>query len=167
MTGDLFSSESVTRGHPDKLCDTISDAIVDACFAIDSNARVAVETCVKGKEDMGLIVLAGEVSLSGEAPDYEAVAREAAAQVGYTSHAIGMDATTSQYTEVQVHITTQSSYIAQGVNQDLLAQGAGDQGLMFGYACTETEDFEQLKGRYFPLAAPLSQRLTRRLTQVR
>ncbi|RJU81644.1 MAG: methionine adenosyltransferase [Candidatus Poseidoniales archaeon] len=167
MTGDLFSSESVTRGHPDKLCDTISDAIVDACLAIDSNARVAVETCVKGKEDMGLIVLAGEVSLSGEAPDYEAVAREAAAQVGYTSHAIGMDATTSQYTEVQVHITTQSSYIAQGVNQDLLAQGAGDQGLMFGYACTETEDFDQLKGRYFPLAAALSQRLTRRLTQVR
>ena len=121
MTGDLFSSESVTRGHPDKLCDTISDAIVDACLAVDSNARVAVETCVKGKEDMGLIVLAGEVSLSGSAPDYEAVAREAAAGVGYTSHSIGMDATSSKYTEVQVHITTQSSYIAQGVNKDMLS----------------------------------------------
>lgn len=167
MTGDLFSSESVTRGHPDKLCDTISDAIVDACLAVDSNARVAVETCVKGKEEMGLIVLAGEVSLNGQAPDYESVARQAAADVGYTSHAIGMDATTSQYTEVQVHITTQSSYIAQGVNQDMLSQGAGDQGLMFGYACTETEGFEQLKGRFFPLAAALSQRLTRRLTAVR
>ena len=167
MTGDLFSSESVTRGHPDKLCDTVSDAIVDACLAIDSNARVAVETCVKGKEDKGLIVLAGEVSLNGNVPDYEKVARDAAAAVGYTSHAIGMDATTSDYTEVQVHITTQSAYIAQGVNQDQLSQGAGDQGLMFGYACTETESFEELKGRYFPLAAALSQRLTRRLTAVR
>ncbi len=167
MTGDLFSSESVTRGHPDKLCDTISDAIVDACLAIDANARVAVETCVKGKEEMGLIVLAGEVSLSGAAPDYEAVARQAAAGVGYTSHSIGMDATSSTFTEVQVHITTQSSYIAQGVNKDLLSQGAGDQGLMFGYACTETENFSELKGRYFPLAAALSQRLTRRLTAVR
>tara|TARA_B100000767_G_scaffold275204_1_gene310998 strand:+ start:2308 stop:3546 length:1239 start_codon:yes stop_codon:yes gene_type:complete len=167
MTGDLFSSESVTRGHPDKLCDTISDAIVDACLAVDANARVAVETCVKGKEEMGLIVLAGEVSLSGAAPDYEAVARQAAAGVGYTSHSIGMDATSSTFTEVQVHITTQSSYIAQGVNKDLLSQGAGDQGLMFGYACTETENFSELKGRYFPLAAALSQRLTRRLTAVR
>ena len=167
MTGDLFSSESVTRGHPDKLCDTISDAIVDACLAVDSNARVAVETCVKGKEDMGLIVLAGEVSLSGSAPDYEAVAREAAAGVGYTSHSIGMDATSSKYTEVQVHITTQSSYIAQGVNKDMLSQGAGDQGLMFGYACTETEAYSELEGRFFPLAAALSQRLTRRLTAVR
>ena len=167
MTGDLFSSESVTRGHPDKLCDTISDAIVDACLAVDSNARVAVETCVKGKEDMGLIVLAGEVSLSGPAPDYEAVAREAAAGVGYTSHSIGMDATSSKFTEVQVHITTQSSYIAQGVNKDMLSQGAGDQGLMFGYACTETEAYSELEGRFFPLAAALSQRLTRRLTAVR
>ena len=167
MTGDLFSSESVTRGHPDKLCDTISDAIVDACLAVDSNARVAVETCVKGKEDIGLIVLAGEVSLSGSAPDYEAVAREAAAGVGYTSHSIGMDATSSKYTEVQVHITTQSSYIAQGVNRDMLSQGAGDQGLMFGYACTETEAYSELEGRFFPLAAALSQRLTRRLTKVR
>ena len=167
MTGDLFSSESVTRGHPDKLCDAISDSIVDACLAVDSNARVAVETCVKGKEDMGLIVLAGEVSLSGAPPDYEAVARQAAAAVGYTSHSIGMDATSSEFTEVQVHITTQSSYIAQGVNKDLLSQGAGDQGLMFGYACTETEDYSELQGRFFPLAAALSQRLTRRLTAVR
>ena len=167
MTGDLFSSESVTRGHPDKLCDTISDAIVDACLAVDANARVAVETCVKGKEELGLIVLAGEVSLSGAAPDYEAVARQAAAGVGYTSHSIGMDATSDEFTEVQVHITTQSSYIAQGVNKDLLSQGAGDQGLMFGYACTETEAFSELEGRFFPLAAALSQRLTRRLTAVR
>ena len=167
MTDDLFSSESVTRGHPDKLCDTISDAIVDACLAVDSNARVAVETCVKGKENIGLIVLAGEVSLNGEAPDYETIARKAAVDVGYDDHAIGMDAASSEWTEVQVHITTQSSNIAQGVNKDGLSQGAGDQGLMFGYACTETEAYEDLNGRFFPLAAALSQRLTRRLTAVR
>ena len=167
MTDDLFSSESVTRGHPDKLCDTISDAIVDACLAVDSNARVAVETCVKGKENIGLIVLAGEVSLNGEAPDYESIARKAAVDVGYNDHAIGMDAASPEWTEVQVHITTQSSNIAQGVNKDGLSQGAGDQGLMFGYACTETEAYEDLNGRFFPLAAALSQRLTRRLTAVR
>ena len=167
MTDDLFSSESVTRGHPDKLCDTISDAIVDACLAVDSNARVAVETCVKGKENIGLIVLAGEVSLNGQAPDYESIARKAAVDVGYNDHAIGMDAASEEWTEVQVHITTQSSNIAQGVNKDGLYQGAGDQGLMFGYACTETEAYEDLNGRFFPLAAALSQRLTRRLTAVR
>jgi S-adenosylmethionine synthetase len=167
MTDVLFSSESVTSGHPDKLCDAISDAIVDACLAIDSNARVAVETCVKGKQEMGLIVLAGEVSLIGQAPDYEAVARSAAAAIGYTSHAIGMDATNPEVCEVQVHITTQSPNIAQGVNKDGLDQGAGDQGMMFGYACEETEAYDDLKGRYFPLAAALSQRLSRRLSTVR
>ncbi|MBT4920219.1 MAG: methionine adenosyltransferase [Euryarchaeota archaeon] len=167
MTDILFSSESVTSGHPDKLCDAISDAIVDACLTVDSNARVAVETCVKGKQDMGLIVLAGEVSLIGQAPDYEAVARNAAAMIGYTSHAIGMDSTNPGVCEVQVHITTQSPNIAQGVNKDGLNQGAGDQGMMFGYACEETEAYEDLKGRYFPLAAALSQRLSRRLTVAR
>ena len=167
MSDVLFSSESVTSGHPDKLCDAISDAIVDACLAIDSNARVAVETCVKGKEDRGLIVLAGEVSLNGDIPDYESIARQAGAKIGYVSHAIGMDATDPEVCEVQVHITTQSANIAQGVNKDGLDQGAGDQGMMFGYACVETEAYDGLKGRYFPLAAALSQRLSRRLTAVR
>ena len=167
MSEVLFSSESVTSGHPDKLCDAISDAIVDACLAIDSNARVAVETCVKGKEHRGLIVLAGEVSLNGDVPDYETIARQAGAKIGYTSHAIGMDATDQEVCEVQVHITTQSANIAQGVNKDGLDQGAGDQGMMFGYACMETEAYDGLKGRYFPLAAALSQRLSRRLTTVR
>ena len=122
---------------------------------------------VKGKQDIGLIVLAGEVSLIGQAPDYEAVARSAAAMIGYTSHAIGMDATNPEVCEVQVHITTQSPNIAQGVNKDGLDQGAGDQGMMFGYACEETEAYDDLKGRYFPLAAALSQRLSRRLSTVR
>ena len=167
MSEVLFSSESVTSGHPDKLCDAISDAIVDACLAIDSNARVAVETCVKGKENRGLIVLAGEVSVNGDVPDYETIARQAGAKIGYTSHAIGMDATDPEVCEVQVHITTQSANIAQGVNKDGLDQGAGDQGMMFGYACMETEAYDGLKGRYFPLAAALSQRLSRRLTTVR
>ena len=167
MLADLFSSESVTSGHPDKVCDAVSDAIVDACLAIDSNARVAVETCVKGKEDSSLIVLAGEVSLAGSPPDYAAIARDAAAKIGYVDHAIGMDATSEELCEVQVHITTQAANIAQGVNQGGLDQGAGDQGLMFGYACLETENYDGLKGRYFPLAAALSQRLTRRLADVR
>ncbi|DAC36395.1 MAG TPA: methionine adenosyltransferase [Candidatus Poseidoniaceae archaeon] len=167
MTVELFTSESVTSGHPDKLCDAISDTIVDACLAVDSNARVAVETLVKGSPDKSIIVLAGEVSLNGEAPDYEALARRAAADIGYVDHAIGMDATTPDLTDVHVHITTQAANIAQGVNDLGVAQGAGDQGLMFGYACNETEAYDDLKGRYFPLAAALSQRLTRRLTAVR
>ena len=168
MSEVLFSSESVTSGHPDKLCDAISDAIVDACLAIDNNARVAVETCVKGKEDIGLIVLVGEVSLNGDVPDYEAIARKVGANIGYTSHAIGMDAINPKFCEVQVHITTQSANIAQGVNKDGLAiKELVTAGMMFGYACEETEAYEGLKGRYFPLAAALSQRLSRRLTAVR
>ncbi len=167
MTDELFTSESVTSGHPDKLCDAISDAIVDACLAVDANARVAVETLVKGAPDKSVIVLAGEVSLNGEAPDYESLARNAATAIGYVDHAIGMDATDPNLTDVHVHITTQAANIAQGVNDLGADQGAGDQGLMFGYACDETEAYDELKGRYFPLAAALSQRLTRKLTSVR
>ena len=162
----LFTSESVTSGHPDKLCDAISDAIVDACLAIDSNARVAVETLVKGKIDKGLIVLAGEVSLNGTAPDYEQIARDCAESIGYNSLAIGFDSTSAENCDVEVHITTQSANIAQGTQAEE-NQGAGDQGLMFGYACDETEDYDGLNGKYFPLAAALSQRLTRRLTTAR
>ena len=167
MTVELFTSESVTSGHPDKLCDAISDTIVDACLAVDPHARVAVETLVKGGPDKSIIVLAGEVSLNGEAPDCEALARSAAESIGYTNHAIGMDATDPDLTDVHVHITTQAANIAQGVNDLGVDQGAGDQGLMFGYACQETEAYDDLKGRFFPLAAALSQRLTRRLTTVR
>ena len=168
MQQDIFTSESVTSGHPDKLCDAISDAIVDACLALDSNARVAVETCVKGMEDKSVIILAGEVSLDAPAPNYDAIARQAAANIGYDSHAIGMDATNPDLCDVLVYVTTQSAYINQGVDRQTLdSQGAGDQGLMFGFACTETEQYEELKGRYFPLSAALSQRLSRRLTTVR
>jgi len=155
----LFTSESVASGHPDKICDSISDAIVDACLTIDPDARVAVETLVKGKAEGSVIILAGEVSLSGDAPDFEAIARQTAAAIGYVDHSIGMDAVSPELCEVQTHITTQSQYISQGVDRD----GAGDQGMMFGYACKETEQDEDLRGRYFPIAAALAQRLTRRL----
>ncbi|MEE3318379.1 MAG: methionine adenosyltransferase [Candidatus Thermoplasmatota archaeon] len=160
----LFTSESVASGHPDKICDSISDAIVDACLTIDPDARVAVETLVKGKAEGSVIILAGEVSLSGDAPDYEAIARQTAATIGYVDHSIGMDATSSEICEVHTHITTQSAYISQGIDGgDIDSQGAGDQGMMFGYACNETEQDDELRGRHFPIAAALAQRLTRRL----
>ena len=165
MAEELFTSESVASGHPDKLCDAISDAIVDACLEIDSNARVAVETSVKGGQEKGIILLAGEVTLAGEHPDYENLARQTAAKIGYDSHDIGLDATSELRCEVIQKITAQAANISQGVNTS--EQGAGDQGIMFGFACMETEDFEELKGRYFPLAAALSQRLTRRMTNAR
>ena len=163
----LFTSESVSAGHPDKVCDAISDAIVDACLSIDPLSRVAVETMVKGKADKAVIILAGEVSLSGNPPQYEEIARNAAAKIGYTSHEIGMDATDSNLCEVQVHITTQSPNISQGVDGDSDDDvGAGDQGMMFGYACMETEAEAELSGRYFPLPAALAQRICRRLDMI-
>jgi len=165
MAKELFTSESVASGHPDKLCDAISDAIVDACISRDKNARVAVETSVKGGEERGLILLAGEVTLNGEHPNYEKIARDTAEQIGYNSHSIGFDSTSSHRCEVIQKITAQAANISQGVNNE--NQGAGDQGIMFGYACTETENFSELKGRFFPLAAALSQRLTRRMTNAR
>ena len=163
----LFTSESVSAGHPDKVCDAISDAIVDSCLSIDPMSRVAVETMVKGKEDKAVIILAGEVSLSGQTPDYEQIARDTAAKIGYTSHEIGMDATSQELCEVQVHITTQSPNISQGVDGNSDDDvGAGDQGMMFGYACTETEVEAELSGRYFPLPAALAQRICRRLDMI-
>jgi len=163
----IITAESVTAGHPDKLCDSISDAILDACLTIDPEARVAVETLVKGMSGEAVIVLAGEVSLNGRTPDYEAIARDTAASIGYTDHSIGMDATSRTRCKVHTYITTQSEFISQGVDGDMDSQGAGDQGIMFGYACNETEDTPELAGRYFPIAAALSQRLTRRLDIIR
>ena len=165
MAEDLFTSESVSSGHPDKLCDAISDAIVDACLSIDENARVAVETSVKGGKERGIILLAGEVTLSGKHPDYEKIARNTASKIGYDDHEIGFDSTSEGRCEVIQKITAQAANISQGVNTT--EQGAGDQGIMFGYACEETESFDELKGRFFPLAAALSQRLTRRMTNAR
>ena len=163
----LFTSESVAAGHPDKLCDAISDAIVDACLTLDPKAKVAVETLVKGREDRSHIVLAGEVKLASgvDAPDYIAIARKTAAQIGYTSHGIGMDATSEDLCEVTELITNQSAHINRGVVQSIDEQGAGDQGLMFGYACDETESYPEHKGRWMPLAIALSQALTRKVSK--
>ena len=98
------------------------------------------------------------MTLSGNHPDYEKIARDTAAEIGYNSHDIGFDATTENRCEVIQKITAQAANISQGVNTS--EQGAGDQGIMFGFACLETEEFDELKGRFFPLAAALSQRLT-------
>tara|TARA_B110000014_G_scaffold159459_1_gene112256 strand:+ start:1007 stop:2239 length:1233 start_codon:yes stop_codon:yes gene_type:complete len=160
----LFTSESVTAGHPDKLCDAISDAIVDACLRQDPHARVACETMVKGTDTDSTIILAGEITCAPPEIDYESVARKAALEIGYSSHAFGMDANSC---DVQVLITTQSPEISQGVSQGDINQGAGDQGLMFGYATTESESYPSLEGHFMPLSALLSQALTRRLSEVR
>jgi len=164
----LFTSESVAAGHPDKLCDAISDAIVDACLALDPKAKVAVETLVKGREDRSHIVLAGEVKLAAgiDAPDYIAIARKTAAAIGYTSHGIGMDATSEDLCDVTELITSQSAHINRGVVQSVDDQGAGDQGLMFGYACDETEAYPEHQGRWMPLAIALSQALTRQVSKL-
>jgi S-adenosylmethionine synthetase len=160
----LFTSESVTNGHPDKLCDAISDAILDTCLSQDPHARVACETLVKGTENDSAIVLAGEITVAGPKPDFIAIARSTASSIGYTSHDVGMDASTCI---VEERITTQSPDISGGVSQGNVDQGAGDQGMMFGYATNESEAYDSLRGAYMPLSALLSQTLTRRLTEVR
>ena len=159
----LFTSESVTSGHPDKLCDAISDAILDACLAQDPGARVACETLVKGMDADSHIVLAGEISIAGSEPDYEAIARSTAASIGYTSQDVGMDANSCS---VDMLISTQSQDISRGVGAGS-EQKAGDQGMMFGYATSESEVYPTLKGKFMPLSALLSQALTRRLTEAR
>ena len=169
LMGYLFTSESVSEGHPDKLCDKISDSILDACISVDSNARVAVETMVKGTDSGSHIFIGGEVTIaSGSLIDYEAIARETASEIGYSDHSVGMDSTDEDGCETIVRITQQSPDISQGVDEGKglhIQQGAGDQGLMFGYASNETEPFDELRGSFMPLPAALSQRLTTGMTQ--
>ena len=160
----MFTSESVAAGHPDKLCDNISDAILDACLKVDSKARVAVETMVKGMDDGSHIIIGGEITLpAGSVLDYEKIARDTALSIGYTDHAYGMNASDLQNCKVLVLVSQQSQDISQGVTEGegmFSAQGAGDQGLMFGFATNESEHYESLKGTYMPLPAILSQKLT-------
>ena len=133
MAGNhLFTSESVSAGHPDKMCDQVSDAILDAIIAEDPNARVACETMVK----TGMVVIAGEITTTAKV-DYESIVRETVTDIGYNSSEIGFDGASCAVLNA---LGTQSPDIAMGVDrEDKESQGAGDQGLMFGYASNETD----------------------------
>ncbi len=160
----IFTSESVTEGHPDKICDNISDAILDACMAEDPMSRVARETTAC----TGFVLITGEITTKAHV-DYAKIARETICEIGYDNSAKGFDGNTCA---VLVALDQQSADIAMGVDKALEARenqmtdeqleaiGAGDQGMMFGYATNETEE-------YMPYAISLAHKLTKKLTEVR
>lgn len=150
MEKNLFTSESVSEGHPDKLCDQISDAILDECLRQDKYSRVACECFAT----TNLLVIGGEITTNAKV-DYEAVARDVMRRIGYTAEDLGIDADTC---EIRVVMDTQSSDIALGTNVEV--GGAGDQGIMFGYATNETET-------YMPLPISMAHELVRYASELR
>ncbi len=150
----LFTSESVSGGHPDKLCDYVSDSILDACLEVDPNAKVACETASKGN----MIMILGEITCAGEV-NFEQVVRRAAKEIGYDSWDVGLDYRNCQ---VIVSIDAQSPEIGNSVHKDkdLDSIGAGDQGFMMGYATNETEEL-------MPLSFVLATRLLEKVDEFR